>query len=220
MPAADDGSETPAPDPDPHRLQWLGHGSHVAGTAAGLGVKADHTTYTGPYNANTYKTSFGIGPGVAPKAKLIALKIFGCEGSDGLHDRRARVGRRVQRHACRSRIDVVNMSLGGAGGAETADALASDALVASGVVVVASAASNDGHERVHDRHAGQRDRRHLRRRGSTPSRQYPGATIDRATGTDINGINQNGFPELPVSGTLQRDRGRSGDADRPDDRRG
>ena len=65
-PTGDDGSAIPHPDPDP--LDCNGHGSHVAGTAAGFGVKSDHTTYTGPYNATTYSTSFGIGPGVAPKA--------------------------------------------------------------------------------------------------------------------------------------------------------
>ena len=32
----------------------VGHGSHVAGTAAGFGVKADGTTYAGPYNAAAY----------------------------------------------------------------------------------------------------------------------------------------------------------------------
>ena len=51
-PGADGAADIPAPDPDP--LDCNGHGSHVAGSAAGFGVKSDHTTYTGAYNATTY----------------------------------------------------------------------------------------------------------------------------------------------------------------------
>ena len=43
----------PIPHPDPNPLDCNGHGSHVAGTAAGSGVLANGTTYTGPYNATT-----------------------------------------------------------------------------------------------------------------------------------------------------------------------
>ena len=196
--AGEDGSETPMPDPDP--IDCFGHGSHVAGTAAGLGVKTDHTTYTGPYNANTYQTSFGIGPGVAPQAKLIALKIFGCEGSTIFTvDALEWVAAYNATHA--DAIDVVNMSLGGAGGGETADALATDALVASGVVVAASA-SNDG-PNAYLTTAPAAATGAISVAGVDTIQSYPGATIDRATGADINGINQNGFPDLPVSGTLQ-----------------
>ena len=197
---ADDGSEIPQPDPDPLDCTGVGHGSHVAGTAAGFGVKSDHTTYTGPYDSTTYKTSFGIGPGVAPKAKLIALKIFGCEGSTTLTtDALEWVGEYNATHA--DGIDVVNMSIGGAGGPETADALASDALVASGVVVV-STASNDGNNAYMTGTPGNATGVIAVASVDTIA-QYPGATVDRATGTDVNGINQNAFPELPVAGTLQ-----------------
>ena len=110
-----DGTEIPAPDPDP--LDCNGHGSHVAGTAAGFGVKSDHTTYTGPYNSTTYSTSFGIGPGVAPKAKLVSLKVFGCDGGTSvLTDALEWVGTYNATHA--DAIDVVNMSIGGVGGNE------------------------------------------------------------------------------------------------------
>ena len=34
-------------------------------------------------------------------------------------------------------------------------------------------------------------------------RSFPGATIDRATGADLNGINENDWPGLPVTGTLK-----------------
>ncbi len=75
-----DGSE-PAPDPNP--LDCEGHGTHVAGTAAGYGVGADGTTFRGDYSSlngdDLYKMT--VAPGMAPKASLYALKVFGCEGS-------------------------------------------------------------------------------------------------------------------------------------------
>src|SRR5262245_4284836 len=124
-PENEDGTEIPAPDPDP--LDCNGHGSHVSGTAAGFGVKSDHTTYTGLYNATTYATSFGIGPGVAPQAKLVALKVFGCDGGTNvLTDAIEWVGEYNATHA--DAIDVVNMSVGGIGGDYSPDAVASNTL--------------------------------------------------------------------------------------------
>ena len=49
----DAGDYQPVPHPDPNPLDCNGHGSHVAGTAAGSGVLANGSTYTGPYNATT-----------------------------------------------------------------------------------------------------------------------------------------------------------------------
>jgi minor extracellular serine protease Vpr len=197
-PANTDGTEVPAPDPDP--LDCNGHGSHVAGTAAGFGVKSDHTTYTGPYNSTTYATSFGIGPGVAPKAKLVSLKVFGCEGGTNvLTDALEWVGTYNATHA--DAIDVVNMSIGGVGGNEQPDAQASNTLAAAGVVVVASA-GNEGPNAFMTGSPGNATGV-LSVAASDTIRTFPGATIDRTTGADLNGINENDWPGLPVTGTLK-----------------
>jgi subtilisin family serine protease len=122
--SGDDGPTTPTPDDDP--LDCNGHGTHVAGTAAGIGTSE-------------------IGPGVAKGATLYALKVFGCEGStlvtaqaiewamdpngDGSMD---------------DHLDVINMSLGSPfGHPGDPSAIASENAVAAGVVVVASA-GNEG----------------------------------------------------------------------------
>ena len=90
---------------EPARLRD-GHGSHVAGTAAGFGVTAAGKTYTGAYNASTVSgNSWNVGPGVAPKADLYAIKVFGCQGStdatiDGIE------------WAVTHGMDVINLSLG------------------------------------------------------------------------------------------------------------
>ena len=73
------GSTTPVPDEDP--MDCNRHGSHVAGTAAGYGVNADGSTFTGPWNTSTPFAGMRIGPGVAPQAELYALRVFGCTGS-------------------------------------------------------------------------------------------------------------------------------------------
>ena len=76
----------PDPDPDSNPLDCNGHGTHVAGTAAGYGVNTDGSTFTDDYAGLTgddlYKMT--VGPGMAPKASLYALKVFGCTGSTDL----------------------------------------------------------------------------------------------------------------------------------------
>lgn len=118
------------PKPDMNPLDQGGHGSHVAGTVAGLGD-----------GVNTYN-------GMAPEALLYAIKVFGAEGStsdsvviaaleysadpngDGKND---------------DQLDVVNMSLGsGYGNPHILYAEAIKNLVNGGTVVVASA-GNSGH---------------------------------------------------------------------------
>ena len=75
--------ETSTPHPDANPLDCGGHGSHVAGTAAGYGVNADGSTFRGDYSKLTEEQlkDMKIGPGSAPEAQLIGLRIFGCKGT-------------------------------------------------------------------------------------------------------------------------------------------
>ncbi len=128
---ADIAGSTPVPDPNP--LDCEGHGSHVAGTAAGFGVTNDGKTYHGPYNAAAYSTGFGIGPGVAPLADIYSIRVFGCAGSTNV------VVDAID-WAIHNNMDVISMSLGGAYGSRTsADAIASDNAARAGIIVVAAA---------------------------------------------------------------------------------
>ncbi len=83
------GSETPVEDPDPLDCRiddGGGHGTHVAGSTAGWGVTDAGATYTTrPLDTTTFDAApdpdFLIGPGVAPDAALLAMRVFGCDGS-------------------------------------------------------------------------------------------------------------------------------------------
>jgi len=133
-----DATFQPVPHPDPNPLDCNSHGSHVAGTAAGFGVLSTGATYQGPYNELTdVNNNFTIGPGVAPKADVYSVRVFGCAGStDVVTD--------AIEWAVDNDMDVISMSLGSDfGPGDTDDALAADAAVRSGVVVV-SAAGNGG----------------------------------------------------------------------------
>ena len=195
------GSTTPTPDPDP--LDCGDHGSHVSGTAAGEGVKADHSTYTGPYNASIDLSAgkFVVGPGVAPEAKLVALKVFGCEGSTNLVvDALEWVAAYNVAHA--DGIDVVNMSLGAPFGSNTdPDAVATNNLVDTGVVVVASAGNESSVPYITGAPAAATKAISVAALDAFPA--IPMATVDLpGTANDVAGNNQNAFPGLPVSGQL------------------
>ena len=68
------------PDSNPLDGPGGGHGSHVAGTAAGFGVTTAGATFAGPYTDTLDATTMDIGPGAAPAAELYALKVFGDNG--------------------------------------------------------------------------------------------------------------------------------------------
>lgn len=135
------------PNPDPNPLDCEGHGTHVAGTAAGYGVTADGAAFRGDYASLTPEdlATMRIGPGSAPGASLYAIRVFGCSGSTALTS----LG---LDHALDpngdgdfdDRLDVVNLSLGSAFGA--VDDPVNDfvrVLSEEGVLVVA-AAGNTG----------------------------------------------------------------------------
>jgi minor extracellular serine protease Vpr len=94
-----------------------GHGTHVAGIAAADGH--------GP----------GQVVGVAPKARLLAYRVFGCNGSTDTD-----VMIHAMELALADHADVLNMSIGSAfsNWPESPEAVAADNLVDAGMVVVAS----------------------------------------------------------------------------------
>ena len=136
----------PFPNSDPDPMDCYGHGTHVAGSAAGYGVTSDDIplTYRGPYDTTTFDQPFTIGPGVAPEAKLIALKVFGCQGSSNLIEQAIEWAVDPNQDGDFSdHVDVINMSLGSTYGSVYDPAvIASDNAALIGVIVVASAGNS------------------------------------------------------------------------------
>ncbi len=119
--AGDPDHNIPVPDGNP--IDEHGHGTHVAATAAGVDI--------------------GFGSGVAPDAKLYALKVFGRSGSTNLvlHAIEWAMDPLGLGHLGEP-VDVINMSLGSNWGpADESDPefVAIENASALGVVVVASA---------------------------------------------------------------------------------
>ena len=198
--SSDPAEYTPNPDADP--LDCGGHGSHVSGTIAGAGVNLDGSTYSGRYTSDTVGdgSDFVVAPGIAPEAKLVGLKVFGCEGStDLVIDALEWVGAYNAAHAVG--IDVVNMSLGSPFGVSTdPDAVASNSLVSSGVVVVASAGNEGDVPYITGAPAVATKAISVAAYDAVPT--LPMANIEN-DGADIPAINMNGYPGFPVSGPLK-----------------
>jgi len=192
------GSPDPVADPDP--LDCGGHGSHVAGTAAGFGVLADHSTYTGRYTSDTIDdNAWTIGPGVAPEAKLIAMKVFGCEGStDVVMTALDAIGEYNVDHTVG--VDVVNLSLGSSFGTSSdPDITAINRLVAAGVTVVASAGNAGPVDYITGSPASATKAISVAALDTVPA--IPMAEV-QLPGGDVSAINMNAFPGLPVGATL------------------
>jgi subtilisin family serine protease len=120
--------ESNIPKRDANPIDEAGHGSHVSGTVAGLGD-----------GIKTYS-------GVAPDAKLYALKVFGKEGSTSdiaVIQALEYAADVTENTSPENRLDVVNLSLGGGYGKPKI--LYSEAiknLSRGGTVVVASAGNS------------------------------------------------------------------------------
>ncbi|MEE1826725.1 S8 family serine peptidase [Streptomyces sp. BE20] len=144
-PASPHYQPEPRPDDNPIDCARNGHGTHVAGTAAGLGVTTDGRPYTGPYRPGLDPAGFRVGPGAAPGAQLFAIRVFGCDGStDQLAQALDLAADPDGDGDLGDRLDVLNLSLGSRfGSTDDADALAVDRLSELGTVVVA-AAGNEG----------------------------------------------------------------------------
>lgn len=194
---ADPGSPALIPKPDPNPLDCNGHGSHVAGTAAGSGVLADGSTYTGPYNASTISSqSWTIGPGVAPKADIYAVRVFGCEGSTD-------VTVDAIEWAVENEMDVINMSLGSSFGSEDdPSAEASTNAAKAGVIVVASAGNSGPNQYITGSPASGEGAISVAANDPVPT--FPGASITTAAGLSVDAINANGYEFTgPLTGAIK-----------------
>ena len=138
------GTQLPRPDKDPLDCAANSHGSHVAGIAAGVGVMTNGVPYTGSYGKALNMDRFLIGPGVAPEAKLYALKVFGCYGTTGLSvDALEWAADPDADGDLSDRLDVVNLSLGRSYARPSFENNAAARLAKLGSVVV-RAAGNSG----------------------------------------------------------------------------
>ncbi len=192
--------QTPHPDPDPLDCKTPGaedvqHGSHVAGIAAGDGVTSKGKTYTGPYTASAVSnTDFTVGPGIAPQAKLYALRVFGCAGSTFL------VQDALER-AVRAGVDVINMSLGSdLGTPGSVDSIAADAAAEAGIVVVASSGNSGQSAYITGTPAAAQ---HVISVGAVDANVFiPGGVVVDLPGSanDVGGFNMYDS-KVPVSGT-------------------
>ncbi|BDR55337.1 serine protease [Bombiscardovia apis] len=139
---------TPAPDANPIDGEHGHHGTHVAGTAAGYGVKNDGTRFSGSYPGLSQAdvASMRIGPGSAPEAGIYALKVFGDGG--GSTDLVGQALDWVAQHnltsALADKIGVVSMSLGSTfGQTDDPENTAVDNLSRDGVISVIAAGNED-----------------------------------------------------------------------------
>jgi minor extracellular serine protease Vpr len=186
----------PVPHPDENPLDCAGHGTHTTGTAAGSGVLADGTTYTGPYNATTVSSnSWNVGPGVAPKSDIYSLRVFGCAGStDVVVDA---IEWAVDHH-----MDVINMSLGSPfGGPGDPDAVASNNAAKAGTIVVTSA-GNEGPNPYMTGTPGTADAT-ISTAASDPTQSFPGVNIALPGGVNLTGIDANGIPVNGLSAPVK-----------------
>jgi minor extracellular serine protease Vpr len=177
-----DAAHAPVPDPNP--LDCNSHGTHVSGTAAGYGVTLDGKTYAGPYNAAAYGGNpFLIGPGVAPKADLYAVRVFGCSGTSSMVTE-------ALDWAVANKMDVVSMSLGSSfGSADDSDSVASANAVRAGITVVAASGNAGSDYYITSSPAAGRGVISVAAMDATA--HFPGATLGAAPSGTMSAINAN-----------------------------
>jgi subtilisin family serine protease len=183
----------PTPQPDPNPLDCNSHGTHTAGTMAGFGVLGNGHTYTGPYNATTVSSNnWLVGPGVAPKADIYSVKIFGCNGPtnetiDAIE------------WAVDNNMDVINMSLGSPfGSPDSPDAVAAENAAHDGVIVVSSSGNEGPSPYMTGDPASGNDV--ISVAANDPTQTFPAAIMNLSPGGPMTAINANGWSPLP-SGT-------------------
>jgi subtilisin family serine protease/uncharacterized membrane protein len=141
--ANDPANSEPMPDDDP--MDCNGHGSHVAGTAAGYGVNLDGSPFAGPWTAAADLEGMKIAPGVAPEAQIYALRVFGCGGSTAVTVQAIEWAADPNGDGDFSdRLDVINMSLGSAYGSNSVVTSQASNLAGQLGIVVAASAGNSG----------------------------------------------------------------------------
>lgn len=115
---------TPVPDSDP--LDDGSHGSHVSGIAAGSGMAG------------------GLATGIAPGASIMALKVFGADGSTSVTSDAIELAMDPNGDGDISdAADVINMSLGSSfGNPNDPSSVAAQNAINAGLVVVASAGNS------------------------------------------------------------------------------
>jgi subtilisin family serine protease len=193
-PESDDPNlNTPKPDPDPIDCITDGHGTHVAGMAAGQGVTGAGATYAGPYDGSLDLASFKVAPGVAPEATLYAFRVFGCGGSTDL------VIDAIDA-AVAADVDVINMSLGADfGEANDPDAVASNNASKAGIAVVIAAGNSNAVPYVLGSPSTATRAISVAAQDALPS--FPLALVDLPSQPDQAGINMNNG-SLPLTSPL------------------
>lgn len=143
---------TEAPDADP--MDCWGHGTHVAGTAAGYGVLPGGSPYAesgadtyaalSSLSPTAYQQKFYLAPGVAPKATLYALRIFGCTGYTNFGAQAVEWAMDPNGDGDLSdHLDVINLSYASNFGSDDdPDVIAVNNAAQAGVIVVASAGNS------------------------------------------------------------------------------
>ncbi len=143
------------PVPDNNPFDCNGHGTATASLIAGYGMTNAGFTYAGNYDgSNPAIAGLKCAPGMAPHAKIIPLRVFGCAGSTNLVTAALEwvmgynLNQAVAGYPAGSHnppfIHVVNMSLGANDGfADDGDDVAASNLASTGVIIC-SAAGNAG----------------------------------------------------------------------------